>query len=84
MHSIKGYEDVLELNPKHILALWTLGCIYAGDEDHDGHGSYWDELYLANEAKAIDCFKKIIDIDPNYSKAYLRLGRLSPNKEKAL
>ena len=40
--SIKGYEKCLELNPRHLLALWNLGRIYDGDYDHSGYGSYWD------------------------------------------
>jgi tetratricopeptide (TPR) repeat protein len=85
-YAIKCYEKVLELNPRHVLALWNLGCIYDGDHDHAGSGSYWDELYLANYEKAIDCFTRIIEIDPNFSKAYRRLGNhyVNSNKEKGL
>jgi tetratricopeptide (TPR) repeat protein len=74
--SIQGYEQCLELNPRHVLALWNLGRIYDGDYDHVGHGSDYDEFHCANKEKAIECFTRIIEIDPKYSKAYYRLARI--------
>ena len=46
----------------------------------------WDEFYCADREKAIDCFTKIIEIDPKYSKAYTKLGGIyvGSNNEKAL
>ena len=85
-YSIKRYKQVLEINPNHIPALWNLACIYDGDHDHAGSGSWWDELYLEDSEKAIECFRRILEIDPKYSQAYKRLGRhcLRTEKEKAL
>ena len=84
-YSIKSYEQVLELNPNHIPALWNLACVYDGDYDHDDSGSYY-ELYLEDREKAMECFRRILEIDPKYSQVYKRLGRhcLSTEKEKAL
>lgn len=65
--SYKDYEKCLELNPRHILALWDLGCIYDIDHDYGANGRYWDGFNCADQAKAIDCFKRIIEIDPKYS-----------------
>ena len=85
-HTPVEYEQVLQLNPNHVLALWEAGRFYDGEYDYAGGGSYWDEFYCANPEKAFNCFKKIIELDPKFSEAYLRLGRIysSSNKEKSL
>lgn len=66
----QDYEKCLELNPKHVPALWAVGLFYGGDYDYEGYGSYWDEFKCADREKAIDCFTRIIELDPKYSQAY--------------
>jgi hypothetical protein len=63
----------------HIPALWNLGCIYDGDYDHSGNGSYWDEFYCADQGKAIDCFTKILNTaKPIKDWYYLEYLNLNP------
>lgn len=66
--------------------MWEAARFFDGEYDCKKNGSYWDAFEAANSERAINCLRKIIEIDPNFTEAYKRLARYccEAEKEKAL
>ena len=72
--SIIILEELYKINPNEDVKRALIETLFA-------YGGYLNDIYVVKYQKAVECFKRIIEVDPSNYRAYYNLGIAFTNLE---